>query len=569
MARSRSAAKAASQADLFAAKEKPVAKKTVASKTAPEAAPRRAGKGKPRRGRTAAEMATRQREISVSEFFTKNRHLLGFDSPSRALLTAVKEAVDNALDACEEAGILPDLAVEIVEIDENRYRISVADNGPGIVKAQVPRIFGKLLYGSKFHTLKQSRGQQGIGISAAGMYGQLTTGRPVVITSKVPKRPAHHFEIVLDTARNQPKILTEDTVEWDQASGTRVEIELEGTYRRGTRSVDEYVTLTAMANPHARVRYKAPKDDEVEFPRQIDELPVEAREIKPHPYGVELGVLIKMLQTTKAKNLAPALSKDFSRVSPKVAQEICKVAGLSPRMWVSQLTTEQVEALYKAIPKVRILAPPTSCLSPIGEEQMLAGLLAGLKAQGHEPVFSTATTRSPAIYRGNPFQVEVALAFGGNLPADDLAQLYRFANRVPLQYQQSACAITKAVMGAGWRNYGLQQSRGALPTGPVTLMVHIASAWVPFTSESKEAIASYDEILKELRLALQDCGRQLGRFIRRRKRELDENRKRSHIQTFIPIIGEALQEILALTDKDRDATVEELTGILHRSRKNG
>ena len=579
MARSRSAAKTASQADLFAAKpatkEKPVAKKTVAKKktvvkeAALEAAPRRAGKSKARRGRTAQEMAARQREISVSEFFTKNRHLLGFDSPSRALLTAVKEAVDNALDACEEAGILPDLAVEIVEVDENRYRIIVEDNGPGIVKAQVPRIFGKLLYGSKFHTLKQSRGQQGIGISAAGMYGQLTTGRPVVITSKVHRRPANHFEIVLDTARNQPKILTEGTVDWDKASGTRVEIELEGTYRRGTRSVDEYMTLTAMANPHADVRYKAPKDDEVHFPRQIEELPVEAREIKPHPYGVELGVLIKMLQTTKAKNLAPALVKDFSRVSPMVAQKICKVAGLSPRMWVSQLTTEQVEALYKAIPKVRILAPPTSCLSPIGEEQMLAGLLAGLAAQGQAPVFSTATTRSPAIYRGNPFQVEVALAYGGSLPADDLAQLYRFANRVPLQYQQSACAITKAVMGAGWRNYGLQQSRGALPTGPLVLMVHIASAWVPFTSESKEAIASYDEILKELRLALQDCGRQLGRFIRRRKRELDENRKRSHIQTFIPIIGEALQEILALTDKDRDATVEELTGILHRSRKNG
>lgn len=550
------------------------APKRRASAAEPEAEaadkPRGRGKKKPRRGRTAAEMATRQREISVSEFFTKNRHLLGFDSPSRALLTAVKEAVDNSLDACEEAGLLPDLIIEIVEVSENRYRVIVEDNGPGIVRSQVPRIFGKLLYGSKFHSLKQSRGQQGIGISAAGMYGQLTTGKPVVIHSKVPRKAAHYFELVLDTAKNQPTILEDREEDWpDKKSGTRVEIELEGTYRRGSRSVDEYVALTAMANPHADVRYKAPKDDWVHYPRASEELPDEPREIKPHPYGVELGMLIKMLQTTKAKHLAPALSADFSRVSPKVANEICEKAELSPRMWVSQVTTAHAEAIYKAIPQVKILAPPTSCLSPIGEEQMLAGLLQGLKVQGREPAFYTATTRAPAIYRGNPFQVEVAIAWGGNLPADDLAELNRFANRVPLQYQQSACAITKAVTGAGWRNYGLQQARGALPTGPLVVFAHIASVWVPFTSEAKEAIASYDEILKELRLALQECGRRLGRFIRKRRREADESRKRSHIETFIPIIGEALQEILAFPDDERERTVEELTDILHRSRKNG
>jgi len=348
-----------------------------------------------------------------------------------------------------------------------------------------------------------------------------------------------------------------------------VEIELEGTYRRGTRSVDAYVALTAMANPHAEIRYQPPKDEAVVYPRATTEMPVEPREIKPHPYGVELGMLIKMLQTSKAKNLGPALSHDFSRVSPKVASEICEKAGLSPRMWVSQVTTSQAEALYKAIPEVRILAPPTSCLSPIGEEHMLEGLRSALTVRGLEPAFTTAVTRSPSIYRGNPFQVEVALAYGGNLPADELAELHRFANRVPLQYQQSACAITKAVVGAGWRNYGIQQSRGALPTGPLMLFVHIASVWVPFTSEAKEAIASYDEILKELKLGLQACGRQLGRFIRKRRRLADEDRKRSHIQTFIPIIGEALQEILALSDTERDKTVASLTDVLHRSRKDG
>src|SRR6476620_8636081 len=167
---------------------------------------------KPLRRATAESMASKQRDLSVSEFFTKNRHLLGFDNPAKALLTTVKEAVDNSLDACEEAGILPTLLVEIVEISESRYRIAVEDNGPGIVKEQIPKIFAKLLYGSKFHRLKQSRGQQGIGISAAGLYGQLTTGKPVAIVSKIGRgRPAFRIELRIDTKRNQPDVVADST----------------------------------------------------------------------------------------------------------------------------------------------------------------------------------------------------------------------------------------------------------------------------------------------------------------------------------------------------------------------
>src|SRR5512138_2122012 len=200
---------------------------------------------------TAESMAARQREISISEFFSKNRHLLGFDNPQKALLTAVKEAVDNSLDACEEAGILPDLDVEIHEIRESRYRIAIEDNGPGIVRQQIPKIFGKLLYGSKFHRLKQQRGQQGIGISAAGMYGVLTTGKPVTVLSKIgPRKPAHHFEIAIDTQKNAPVVHKDVEIEWDKDHGTRVEIELEAVFKKGRRSVDDYVEQTALANPH-------------------------------------------------------------------------------------------------------------------------------------------------------------------------------------------------------------------------------------------------------------------------------------------------------------------------------
>jgi len=512
---------------------------------------------------TAESMAARQREISISEFFSKNRHLLGFDNPQKALLTAIKEAVDNSLDACEEAGILPTLKVEIRQLAEDRFRIAVEDNGPGIVKAQIPKIFGKLLYGSKFHTLKQARGQQGIGISAAGMYGLLTTGKSIAITSRTGHdKPSHYYEIQIDTRKNAPQVITDKVVDWEQPHGTRVEIELIGTYKKGRHSVDDYVRQTAIANPHCEIFYTTPDSGETQhLERGSDVLPPEPTEIKPHPYGVELGVLIRMMKETPARQLSAALKRDFSRVSSKVAAEICAAAELSLNANPHSIAVHEAERLYKAINSVKIMSPATNCLSPIREEQILLGLKKEIEAD-----FYTAITRSPTVYRGNPFQVEVGLAYGGSLPSEELVDLLRFANRVPLQYQQSGCAITKAALGIDWRSYGLSQSKGALPMGPMVLFVHIASAWVPFTSESKEAVAAYPEIMRELRLALQECGRKLSSHIRAHRRAVDEEKKKSYIEKYIPHIGIALREILGLSAKAEKDVVSTLKVVLERSR---
>jgi DNA topoisomerase VI subunit B len=519
---------------------------------------------KPAERRSTAEvMASKQRDISVSEFFVKNRHLLGFDNPRKALLTAVRECVDNSLDACSEAGILPTLRVIIHQLAEDRFHISVEDNGPGIVRGQIPRIFGKLLYGSKFHTLKQQRGQQGIGVSAAGMYGQLTTGRPVTITSRTsPHAAAHQFEVTVDTKKNEPLVLRDEKVEWEAKHGTRVEIELQAIYQKGRRSVDEYVEQTALSNPHAEILYAPPEQEPVHFARAVSVLPEEPREIKPHPYGVELGMLMRMLQDTPARILSAALKSDFSRVTDKVVREVAAASGLSMDSRPKRLSAGEVERLHKALQSVKLMAPPTSCLSPIGEEAIKAGLRKQIQADYYD-----AVTRPPAVYRGNPFQVEVGLAYGGGLPADELVELYRVANRVPLQYQAAACAITRAALRVDWRAYGLSMSKGALPTGPVVLMVHIASVWVPFTSESKEAIAHYPEIIKELRLGLMEVGRRLGSHIRRRRRADAEAKKKSYIDLFIPHIGIALKDLLALSDRQESKVVTALRSTLERSRE--
>ena len=500
---------------------------------------------KPQRRATAESMATKQREISVSEFFTKNRHLLGFDNPAKALLTTVKEAVDNSLDACEEAGILPTIAVEITEVSENRFRVAVEDNGPGIVKAQIPKIFAKLLYGSKFHRLKQARGQQGIGISAAGLYAMLTTGRPIVILSKTGKgRLAQKVELRIDTRKNQPDILKEDQVEWDKDHGTRVELELTGTYRGGRTGVDAYLEQSVVANPHLELTYRSPKGEVQEYPRASQELPREAQEIKPHPHGVELGMLLKMLQDSDGMTVKTALVDNFSRVSASLAQSVCEAAGVKPNRRAPDVHGEEIERLHKALGEVKVMAPPATCVVPIGEDLIVAGLKRRFLGGQY---FST--TRPPAVYRGNPFVVECGIAYGGDLPIDEPAEVLRFANRVPLQYQPKACAISEAVYELNWKNYGLAQPRGSLPLGPMAIFVHLASVWVPFTSEAKEAVAHYPEMLREITLALQDCGRRLAQSLRARARLESEAKRRSLFERYIPELGASIGKI---TSKPRD-----------------
>jgi DNA topoisomerase-6 subunit B len=520
----------------------------------------------------AHELAEKQREISVSEFFAKNRHLLGFDSKRKALLTTVKEAVDNALDACEEAEILPEVTVRVEQLPnvENRFKVSVGDNGPGIVEEQIDNVFARLLYGSKFHRLRQSRGQQGIGISAAGMYGQMTTGAPTIIRSRIGKKhEAQEVALRIDTAKNAPVRARERKLEWDRDHGTEVVIELEAEYRKGKASVDEWLAQVAIANPHVQLSYWPPDAEKgappVVFERATKTLPALPKEIKPHPHGVELGFLMKMMKATASSKLSGFLASDFSRVSPRVAKEICALAHLDPAARVKSLEHKSAEALYKAINETRLMNPPTDCVSPIGEELIRKGL----QKEIGEAQFFVSRTRAPAVYRGNPFQVEVGCALGGSLPAEEPTRLLRYANRVPLQHQGGACAITKAVLDVDWRSYGLSQPKDSMPIGPVIFMVHLASVWVPFTSESKEAVASYPEIIKELKLALQECGRQMQIHLRRRARIEDELKKRSYIDKYIPHIAEALQQMLGFGEKEKERVVVKLRDTLEKSRKMG
>ncbi|MBI4451486.1 DNA topoisomerase VI subunit B [Candidatus Woesearchaeota archaeon] len=381
-----------------------------------------------------------------------------------------------------------------------------------------------------------SRGQQGIGISAAVLYAQLTTGRPARITSKIaPKEPAHYYELHVNTQTNQPEIVKEDIVSWNKDHGTKVELDIEANYQKGDQSVDSYLRETSIVNPHATIVYVNPKAEQLMFARATDKLPPQPKEIKPHPYGVELGIMMKMLKATESRTLQSFLTNEFSRVGGQTAHEICDNAGLFTTMKPAELQPAQVEKLMEGIKKTKIIAPSTDCIVPIGEQLLEKGLKKEVSAE-----FYVAVSRSPEVYKGIPFVVECALAFGGNQPSDQPATLLRFANRVPLLYQQGACAVFKSVVQTNWKPYGLQQSQGALPVGPLTVALHLASVWPPFTSEAKEAVAHYPEIVKEMKLALQEAGRKLSIYVHRKQRAHAEQERVGIFETYIPEVADAL-----------------------------
>jgi len=488
-----------------------------------------------------------------------------------------------------------------------------------------------------------SRGQQGIGISAAGMYGQLTTGKPTIIKSKIKNsKVGHYIEVQIDTRQNKPVILKDQELDWlpefitsfagnknnamtTSRHGTCVTIEMEAAYARGKLSVDEYLKQCAIVNPHLQLHYRIvaaePESDKtsaegdkqppvkpqgeacpparlpacpssardsgrpgssasppatlcvalragepwITFERATNKTPVQPFEIKPHPHGVELGMLIQMLKDTSAKTVKAALQHDFSRVSDRVAKEICERAGLNPKERPVQIAHRESEALFKAIGETKLMRPPTDCLSPIGEKEIIAGLEKEIKAD-----FYTAVTRSPEVYRGNPFQIEAGVAYakpGDNqeLGTEDPVRVLRFANKVPMLYMGGACAIMKAVVGINWKSYHLPQPSGSLPLGPMVILVHIASVWVPFTSESKEAIAHYPEIIREITFAMQECGRRLSVYLSRRRRQAELERKKNYIELYLPHLALGLKQILKFDDRQEKQVINKLHKMLERT----
>ena len=511
---------------------------------------------------TAHDLAKKQKEISVAEFFERNKHILGFGNQTRALVTSVKEGVDNCLDACEEVNILPEIYVEINNHEDGECKLIIEDNGPGIVKSQIKHIFGRLLYGSRFHSVRQSRGQQGIGISAVVLYGQLTTGKHAKVISKIQEdRPAVIMELAIDTNKNRAEIISRDIIHWEKPSGTRIEVSIIADYKRGKRFVYEYLQSTSIVNPHAQITFKEPDGTKHFFERTSELLPRRSVEIKPHPYGVELGTLIKIAKQTNSRKLSAFLKNEFTSMGDRTANAVCEKAQLEKHLNPKDMTREQFLSLHKAFKKVKIMAPPTDCLSPIGETLIKRSLKHETKEIS--PEFIVTASRPPSAYTGSPFQVEVGLVYGGNIPTDANVKIMRFANRVPLLYQQGGCVITSAISSIDWRRYGLDQKSGkGMPSGPAIFLVHVSSTLIPFTSESKEAIADIPEIENEIKLALRICARKVQHHIHKKVKREKTREKFELITRILPEIAKKSSKMLNKPLPSLDSVITKIMDVV-------
>lgn len=514
-----------------------------------------------------ARKSSGMQQASISEFFEKNKHFLGFDTLPRSIITAVKEAVDNSLDAAEEHRILPNISIEIHKVKgkKDELRLISQDNGPGIPQKAISKVFGSLLFGSRFHTIRQTRGQQGIGITGVVMYSQLTTGKPTAVISKIGKEAgAVRVNVGLDTKKNKAIISNEKRFSMDEADeakglhwigdhGIRIETRMKAKYQRGKQSVHQYLKMTSIVNPHASIDFIAYDEDgtvldEASWPRVTDELPRPVKDIKPHPHGLEIGTLQRLLRDASAPSegggartpLRYFLRNTFSAMSNSRCEEVISLAGLDAARKPASLKPDDVNSLLAAFSKVRLPSPPTDCLSPIEDLLIKKGLSKAIDSR-----FVSTVTREPRVTNGNPFQVEVGLIFGGDLPGDQPIQILRFANRVPLMYQQGGCLLTKALESVDWKRYGLDHPGGrGIPKGPAAVLIHLASTNVQFTSEAKEALSDNVDVFDEIRLAMLEVGRGLRNHLKKQKQKAKAQEKFELVNIILPEIHDKAISIL-------------------------
>jgi DNA topoisomerase-6 subunit B len=339
---------------------------------------------------------------------------------------------------------------------------------------------------------------------------------------------------------------------------------MKAKYQRGRQSVYQYLRMTSIVNPHADITFEDPDGEIHHWPRVTERLPRKVESIKPHPHGIHLGTLQRMCTEASDNRMTSFLYKNFSGVSTRAAKELLAAAEIDEKAKPKSMKAEQYRALIEAFQgerllngkAVKLLNPPTNCLSPIEELLIKKGLSKTIDSR-----FVTTMTRSPTVTQGNPFQVEVGLIFGDGMAADKPVEVLRFANRVPLMYQQGGCLLTKAIESVDWRQYGLDQAGGrGVPKGPAAILVHLASTNVQFTSEAKEALADNEEVLDEVRKAMLEMGRGLRKHLEKKKKMAKTQEKFELVNDIIPAIAEKSAAILKRPVPDLAGSITKIMG---------
>jgi len=487
-------------------------------------------------GKEVPRISETFQEISPADFFYRNREIAGFTNPARAIFTAIRELVENSLDATEPMGILPDIYIRLTLDGQNEtaetYTLRVMDNGSGIPAHQMPLALGQFLFSSKYK-LKQARGTFGLGGTMTILYGQITTNKPVMVFSSTGTSRIVEYRLMIDIQRNKPIILDRKIHVNPQRGnerwhGTIIELHLEGSYGQASSKVLEYLKQTAIVNPYANITFIDPKGRFYKFERTVTEIPRPPKETEPHPHGVDVETIQRIIRATNARNMRDFMKNNFHRVGDKTAAEFLKVAGISEKANPKRLRPEEIVALVQKMREYKGFLPPdASCLSSLGEDLLRAGVLKEL-----EPEFVAVKRRDPSTYSGHPFIVEAAIAYGGKVPAKDEVLLYRFANKIPLVYDESGDVCWKIVRSINWRRYNVS------PNMPVAVLIHLCSTKIPYKTVGKEILSDQAEVSREILNAIREVARELAMYLSRKERVRRQVRRLNVFARYLPKIAE-------------------------------
>jgi len=487
-------------------------------------------------GKEVPRISETFQEISPADFFYRNREIAGFTNPARAIFTAIRELVENSLDATEPMGILPDIYIRLTLDGQNEtaetYTLRVMDNGSGIPAHQMPLALGQFLFSSKYK-LKQARGTFGLGGTMTILYGQITTNKPVMVFSSTGTSRIVEYRLMIDIQRNKPIILDRKIHVNPQRGnerwhGTIIELHLEGSYGQASSKVLEYLKQTAIVNPYANITFIDPKGRFYKFERTVTEIPRPPKETEPHPHGVDVETIQRIIRATNARNMRDFMKNNFHRVGDKTAAEFLKVAGIPEKANPKRLRPEEIVALVQKMREYKGFLPPdASCLSSLGEDLLRAGVLKEL-----EPEFVAVKRRDPSTYSGHPFIVEAAIAYGGKVPAKDEVLLYRFANKIPLVYDESGDVCWKIVRSINWRRYNVS------PNMPVAVLIHLCSTKIPYKTVGKEILSDQAEVSREILNAIREVARELAMYLSRKERVRRQVRRLNVFARYLPKIAE-------------------------------
>lgn len=494
-------------------------------------------------------------EISPADFFYRNRDIAGFTNPARAIFSSIRELIENSLDASDYVRAPSQVYIRLShdgEVISEReaekasiYRLRVEDNGSGIPARHIPSAFGQVLFGSKYK-LRQARGTFGLGGTMAILYGQITTHKPVYVASSTGTSRIYRYTLMIDIQRNRPVILDRGIqVNKERWRGTTVEFWLEGDYYRAMPRILEYLKQTAVVTPYANITFVDPKGRLYKFSRVTSKMPRSPKETLPHPYGVDVETVRRLTQITKCRNMVDLMKTHFHRVGNRVSRNFLKFAEIDEKANPKKLAPEEIVRFVRKLKRFTGFLPPdASCLSPLGEELLKAGILKEL-----EPEFIAVCQRKPSTYSGHPFIVETAIAYGGNVPRKGEVVLYRFANRIPLLYDEASDVSWRIIKSLNWRRYKVT------PDMPVAILVHLCSTKVPYKTVGKEFIADRPEVKNEILNGIREVARQLKRFLSKREYTEKERRRLATFSKYLPKIAKFSTE---LSGKKREPDIRKL-----------